>query len=39
MYNIEWYCNPLGTPKDPSDYSRMYGLEEFVKLIKQNLNI
>lgn len=39
IYNIEWYCNPLGTPKDPSDYSRMYGLEEFVKLIKQNLNI
>jgi len=36
-YNLEYYYNPDNTPKDPSDYSKEYGIGEFDKLIKSKL--
>ena len=33
LYGFEWQCNPMGGPKDPSDYTKERGLTEFKKLI------
>lgn len=35
LYDLPVFYNPLGTPKDPSDFCKKYGIEEFVKLVKK----
>lgn len=37
-YNLPYFYNPDGTPKDPSDFSKKYGIEEFYKLVKLKLD-
>lgn len=37
MYNIPYYFNPDNQPKDPSDFSKKYGLDVFVNYFKQQL--
>ena len=32
-YNLPYFYNPDGTPKDPSDFSKKFGLLEFKKLL------
>ena len=36
-FGIEWYVNPDGMEKDPSDYAKRYGLQEFKQLIESKL--
>lgn len=36
-YNIEYFYNPDNTEKDPSDFSKRYGILEFKKLIDKIL--
>lgn len=38
LYNIPYFYNPEKTPKDPSDFSKKYGIEEFYKLVKNKIN-
>ena len=38
MYGIEAYWNPVGAPKDPSDFVKEHGLREFNCLVQQKLN-
>lgn len=38
MYGIEAHWNPIGAPKDPSDFVKRYGLREFNWLVQQKLN-
>lgn len=33
LYGFEWQCNPIGSPKDPADYWKGRGGNEFNKLI------
>jgi hypothetical protein len=35
-YDLRWTCNPQDAPKDPSDYVKTLGLEEFKLLIDAN---
>lgn len=37
-YQIPYYYNPDGNPKDPSDFVKEFGLIEFQKLVKQKLS-
>ena len=36
-YGIEWYVNPDNTKKDPSDFSKEYGIQEFKNLLESKL--
>lgn len=38
LYHIPYFYTPAGTPKDPSDFSKKYGIEEFYKLVKLKLD-
>jgi len=38
LYNIPYFHTPIGTPKDPSDFSKKLGLNEFYKLIKSKID-
>jgi len=37
LYNLQYFYTPIDTPKDPSDFSKKYGLKEFFKLIKSKI--
>ena len=38
IYNIPYMYNPENTPKDPSDFAKSLGLNEFYKLLKQKID-
>lgn len=36
-FEIEYYHNPLDTPKDPSDFVQLYGLQVFKELVENTI--